>query len=256
MYEHIREAALETLRLDRQSGLPLHVQVERLLRGLAGRPEYRGGKPFPDEVSLAQRLGVSRNTVRAGIARLVFEGVVERRAGSGTRVTSSSVRSGIGAWQSFTREMEGKGLRVETFSREATMEPASREVARGLGVRAGTRVLRLDRLRGWKGEPVVLFRSWLHPRLGLTGKEDFEKPLYELIESVSGAVAEGSREELGAVEADAKLARILRVRPGTSLLRRVRVVSDPGGRPLEYAVVHYRSDRFTLTLDLRKEHGS
>jgi GntR family transcriptional regulator len=244
---------METLRLDRGSPVPLHAQVERLLRDLARRTEYRDGKPLPDEVTLARRLGVSRNTVRAGIARLVFEGLVERRAGAGTRVASRSVRSGIGAWQSFTREMEEKGLRVETFAREAVWEPAGREVARGLRLRAGTRVLRLDRLRGWNGEPVVHFRSWLHPRLGLTGKEDFERPLYELIESASGAVAESAHEELGAVEADAKLARLLRVPAGTSLLRRVRVVGDPGGRPLEYAVVHYRSDRFTLTLDLHKE---
>ncbi len=242
------------LRLDRRSPVPLHAQVERLLRDLVRRPEYKGGKALPDEVSLARRLGVSRNTVRAGIARLVFEGLVERRAGVGTRAASRGVvPSGVGAWHSFTREMEGKGIRVETFARDLAREPADRETARALGLRPGSRVLRLDRLRGWKGEPVVHFRSWLHPRLGLTGDEDFERPLYELVESSSGVVAEDAREELGAVAADARMARLLRVRPGTSLLRRVRVVTDPGGKPIEYAVVHYRSDRFTLTLDIRRD---
>jgi len=241
------------LRLDRQSPVPLHAQVEGLLRALIRQAEYRDGKPLPDEVTLARRLGVSRNTVRAGIARLVFEGLVERRAGVGTRAASRSVRSGLGAWHSFTREMEAKGIRVVTFDRQGAWEPAGRDAARALRIRPGARVLRLDRLRGWNGEPVVHFRSWFHPRLGLTGEEDFEKPLYETIESACGTVAEGAREELGAVAADARLARLLRVRPGASLLKRVRLVTDPGGRPIEYAVVHYRSDRFTLTLDLRRD---
>ena len=53
--------------------MPLHAQVERLLRDLIREPAYREGRLLPDEVTLARRLGVSRNTVRAGIARLAFD---------------------------------------------------------------------------------------------------------------------------------------------------------------------------------------
>jgi GntR family transcriptional regulator len=245
---------MPALELDRRSPVPLHAQVERLLRGLIRAPEYRDGKLLPDEVTLARRLGVSRNTVRAGVARLAYEGLVERRAGVGTRVAAfRSVHTGIGAWHSFTGEMERKGLRVETFARDVRREAAGRDVARALQVRPGARVLRLDRLRGWDGEPAVHFSSWLHPRLGLTGQEDFGRPLYELLEAESGAVADRAHEEMEAVAADDRLAALLKVPKRTPLLMRRRVVSDPGGRPIEYAIVHYRSDRFTLTLDIRRE---
>jgi DNA-binding GntR family transcriptional regulator len=40
---------------------------------------------------------------------------------------------------------------------------------------------------------------------------------------------------------------------GTALLRRDRTVLDTGRRPMEFAVVHYRCERFTLTLNLRQE---
>ena len=73
------------LRLHHDSPVPLHAQVERLLRELVRRPEYQKGQLLPDEVSLAMRLGVSRGTVRAGISKLVFEGVLERKPGIGTR---------------------------------------------------------------------------------------------------------------------------------------------------------------------------
>jgi GntR family transcriptional regulator len=241
------------LRLDRRSPVPLHAQVERLLRELIRKAEYRDGKLLPDEVTLARQLGVSRNTVRAGVARLAFEGLVERKAGVGTRAAGRLVRTGLGAWHSFTREMEAKGIRVETFSRDVRHAPAGADVARALQVRPGTRVLCLDRLRGWDGEPAALFQSWLHPRLELAGTEDFERPLYALIEEASGVAADQAHEELEAVGADARLAGCLRVRRGAPLLRRRRVVADPGGRPIEFAIVHYRSDRFTLTMDIRRE---
>ena len=70
----------QNLRLDPQSRLPLHAQAEELLRELIQRQEYCDGGLLPDEVSLSRRLGISRNTLRAAIGRLVAEGRLERKA--------------------------------------------------------------------------------------------------------------------------------------------------------------------------------
>ena len=112
---------LQGLRLDPRSSLPLHAQAERALRALLARPTQAPGSLLPDEVSLANAMGVSRNTLRAAIARLVQEGRLDRKAGVGTRVVEPRVHSGVGAWQSFTREMESKGIKVETYSLSARM---------------------------------------------------------------------------------------------------------------------------------------
>jgi DNA-binding GntR family transcriptional regulator len=55
------------------------------------------------------------------------------------------------------------------------------------------------------------------------------------------------------VPAEKRLARRLGIRVGTPLLRRERTVLDTGRRPVEFALVHYRCDRFCLALNLRKE---
>src|ERR1035441_5502091 len=73
------------LKLDHQSSIPLRAHVEQLLRELVRLPKYQRGALLPDEVKLATRLGISRGTVRSGISKLVFEGVLERKAGVGTR---------------------------------------------------------------------------------------------------------------------------------------------------------------------------
>lgn len=243
------------MRLNRDSPVPLHTQVERLLRDLIQHGEYSDGGLLPDEMSLARRLGVSRATVRTGIGRLVFEGLLERKAGVGTRVARTPVQSGIGAWHSFTHEMERKGIAVQTFSVSATMVPATEEVAASLHLAVSTPTLRLDRVRGWDEEPVVHFRSWLHPRLSLTADTDFHPPLYEVIERQSSVVADRSHEEMTAVGANDEMAALLVVPPATPLLLRRRIVSDPGGNPIEFAVVHYRSDRFTLTMDIQRSRS-
>jgi len=241
------------LRLDLHSSLPLHAQAEQVLRELIQRPVYRAGGLLPDEVSLSQSLGISRNTLRAAVARLVAEGRLERKAGVGTRVVEPRVNSGVGAWHSFTKEMAAKGVKVDIHSVNVSAVPAPEEAARALQLPVGTEVLRLDRVRGWDGRPEVHFRSYLHPRLGLTKQSDFQQPLYELIQQQGSIVADQSQEELKAVNADRRLARLLGIPVGTALLRRDRTVLDTGRRPMEYAVVHYRCERFTLTLNLRKE---
>ena len=241
------------LRLDPASQLPLHAQAEQLLRKLIQRREYSAGGLLPDEVSLSRSLGISRNTLRTAVARLVAEGRLERKAGVGTRVMEPRVKSGMGAWHSFTREMAAKGITVETFSTKVSVLPASAEVARALQVAVNSKILCVGRVRGWDGQPEVYFLSYLHPRTSLTSQSDFSQPLYELIEAESGLVADQSFEEFTAVTADQPLARLLATRAGTALLRRERRVLDSGRRPMEFSVVHYRCDRFRLTLNLRQE---
>jgi GntR family transcriptional regulator len=246
-------AVAPSLRLNHRSAVPLHAQAQQLLRDLLKRRAYRDGALLPDELSFATRLGISRGTLRAAIAKLVHEGLLERRAGVGTRVCPPAAESGLGAWRSFSLEMARKGIRVVNYRQEFARAVADAAAVRALQLKAAASLWRLDRLRGWDGRPVLHSRSWFHPRLGLTGREEFSRPLYEVIERETGVVAERAREEFVAVAADAALARLLAVKSGEPLLRRSHTVFDAAGRPVEFAQVHYVSPRFAVTLDMRRE---
>lgn len=236
----------------RQGGLPLHLKAEDSLRCLMADPEYASGALLPDEMTLAKRLGVSRGTVRAAILRLVSEGSLERRAGVGTRVVQRSSESAISAWRSFSREMGHQGIDVKMFRLSLREVPAPETVARALRVPPGTGVQRLDRVRGWDNAPVLRSRSWFHPRVRLPHDEKFTLPLYDVVKNVSGLDADRATEAFSAEGASAALAKDLKVEPNTCLLLRKHTVFDTQGRPLEFAEVHYVSERFTLTLDLKR----
>ena len=72
-------------KVDHSSPVPLHIQVEGLLRDLIERPAYQNGKLLPKEVDLAKRLGISRNTIRQATNKLEHENLLSRKKGVGTR---------------------------------------------------------------------------------------------------------------------------------------------------------------------------
>jgi GntR family transcriptional regulator len=148
--------------------------------------------------------------------------------------------------------MARRNIKVECYFIEARRVPAPAEVVVALQIGEGMEVLRLDRVRGWEGRPVLHSRSWFHPRLQLAESADYSRPLYQLIEETTGAIPESAREEFSAVAAPGFLARRLKVRAGEPLLMRRHTVYDRGRRPIEFAEVHYMSSRFTLTLDLKR----
>lgn len=238
--------------LDASSPIPLKVQAEMFLRKFIQQEEFQNGKLLPDENSLARQLGVSRGTIRDSIGRLVYEELLERRAGVGTRVVNKMSESGIGAWRSLTLEMKKKGVEIKNFKCEFATVPASLEAARALDIKEKTPVFRLDRLRGWNDQRILHSRSWFHPKLKLKDNVVFDRPLYDVLEQECGWVAGRAKEVLLAVAADEHLAAILEVALGDPLLLRKHTVFDRTGHAMEFAEVHYVSDRFSLTLDLHR----
>jgi GntR family transcriptional regulator len=247
MAAHTAESSFLRRKLDRSNGIPLHLQIERMLRKLISSPPYSSGALLPDELTLAEKLGVSRGTVRNSILHLVNQGLLVRRKGVGTRV----VQSGLVAWASLTGEMRRKGIEIQSFLLEVSEKRASSKVAAALKIAEGTIVKCLEQVRGWDNRPVLQSVSWFHPRLKLTGSEDYRQPLYELLKQKTGITPVHALEEFRAISANAVLARRLRINKGGPLLLRIRTTVDPNELPIDYAEIHYQTGVISLTLDSR-----
>jgi GntR family transcriptional regulator len=241
------------IKVDHSSYKPLHVQVEELLRKMIQLDEYINGKLLPNETELASRLGISRNTVRAGIDKLVTEGLVERKRGVGTRVLPKKICSArLGSWISYTKEIEKQGLKAQTFYCKAEKVEAPKIVRDAFNLPEKTMVLILERVKGYNNVKVIHTLSYFHPRIGLTGNEDFTRPLYDILETDYHVIAENSFEKIKAVAADKWLAKHLDVKTGFPLLCRERIVTDPGGRFIEFNIHHHRSDKYVYTVDIQR----
>ena len=235
--------------LDHKSPVPLHAQAEAMLRQMIDDPEFQNGSFLPNEVDLAKKLGISRNTIRQALNKLVFEGLLVRKKGVGTRVADRSVNSKVSNWKSFTQEMETQDLIPETFMINVSWTRPISDVSHVFGIPAEKEILKLVRLRGVKGNPFVYFVSWFHPRVGLTGEEDFSRRLYDILEQDYSTIAKLSKEEIRACAADDFISGKLKVPLGFPVLVRKRVVFDPGGRPIEFNIGYYKSDSFVYSIE-------
>ncbi len=241
------------LSIDHKSAIPLHIQVEKLLRELIASEEYKNGKFLPNEVSLAKQLGISRNTVRQATNKLVYEELLIRKKGVGTKAAGQSVDSRFNNWLSFSQEMSSKGIQIKNYEIDTEWVEANEAVAQFFRIPPGRKILKMARLRGKPEYPFVYFVSYFHPMVGLTGNEDFSRPLYEILEKEYSVIAKLSKEEISARSADKLLATKLNIKPGDAILKRKRFVYDPGGRPIEYNIGYYRADSFVYTIESERD---
>lgn len=240
------------LKIDHSSPVPMHVQVEQLLRRLIELPEYREGAFLPREIDLASQLGISRNTIRQATNKLQYEGLIIRKKGLGTKVAKKAVTTRLDSWYSFTHEMTEKGIAFKNYHMDACREEINLKLSRFFDLPEKTPLVKLCRLRGDAEGPFVYFESYFHSRIGITPDEDFSVPLYELLEKKYNTPVKTSREEIRARRASAQIARLLRIQAGDPMLVRERFVYDPGGRPVEYNIGFYIAEKFTYTIEIKR----
>lgn len=239
--------------INHKSPVPLHIQAEELVRNIIKDPQYADGKFLPNEVDLAKQLAISRTTLRQALNKLVYEGLLIRKKGVGTKVAGASVSSRSNNWLSFSQEMQARGIPIRNFELHISWVIPEDQVANFFEISNTKKVLKLERLRGKPEGPFVYFVSYFHPRVGLTGDEDFKRPLYEVLEKDHSIIANLSKEEISAKAADKIIAGKLEVEPGDPILFRKRFVYDQGDRPIEFNLGYYRADSFVYTIESRRE---
>jgi GntR family transcriptional regulator len=241
-------------KLDQDSAVPFHAQIEQYLRKLITTKEYQNGDNFlPKEVTMSKKLGVSRNTIRQAINKLAYEGLVERKKGVGTKVATKKISTRLDNWISFTKEMRNQGIEVVNYLVKVALVQAEDNVYEALGVSNTKKLWKLEKIRGSKKAKYLYSVSYFHPRIGIKGDENFITPLYELLEKEHDIIVSTSKEKLRAVKADNKIAALLDVTKDLALLKRERLVSDVGNKPVEYNTVYYHTDYFTYDIDIKRE---
>lgn len=240
------------LEINHKSAVPLHQQAEDILRNIIEKEEYKNGKLLPNEVELSEQLGISRNTLRQAINKLVFEGLLSRKKGYGTKVVRKGVVGGIKNWLSFSQEMKMLGIEVRNFELYLGYKKAVDEIANFFEIEANDKCLVLERVRGKQECPFVYFISYFNPTIPLSSETNINMPLYELLEKEFNIVVKTSKEEISAALAGDFIAEKLDIKPHDPILIRKRFVYDVNDVPIEYNVGYYRADSFTYTIEAQR----
>jgi GntR family transcriptional regulator len=249
-----KEAAAAVSHVDQASGVPLYLQVERILAHRIESGEWHPGEQIPNETKLCAQYGLSRVTMRQAVARLVSRGLLAREQGRGTFVRDPSLIAGSRRVTSFTAELEELGIKAggHVLSHEVTTAARAAAVER-LRLPDDANVLSLRRVRTGNGAPIGL-QTCVLPLDRFPGLEnlDFEgRSLYATLEEIYGVVAVEAFETFTVGGAEAVDAETLQVPCGSYVFNVERLSFDSTG-PFEYVRSVMRGDRYQIRLVLRR----
>jgi GntR family transcriptional regulator len=232
---------------------PLYQQIKALITQGLETGEWKPGEIIPSEVELAARYKVSQGTVRKAIDELAAGNLLVRRQGKGTFVATHNEDR---AQFRFLRLLPEDGDIHPHVSRvlECRRLRAPAEIARQLELKPADPVICIKRLLQFDGETTVFDEIWLPGAVfrGLTAERlaDYKGPLYAMFETEFGTRMIRASEKIRAVGADAAVAGLLGVAPGSALLSVERVSYTYGDRPVEVRRGWYVTNGYYYQNDL------
>lgn len=239
--------------IDRQSYIPLYVQVKDALKDLIESGDAHPGEQLPGEPELCRIFNVSRTVVRQAMRDLELQGLIQREKGRGTFVAEPKLRESLfQELTGFYEDMAAKGM--TPVSRVLTQEiiPATGKVSAWLALSPGTPVVHINRLRFVEDEPLVLVATYL-PAARCPGLEHIDfahRSLYEYLQTAYGLVIDRGHRVLEAVPAGEYEAGLLGVKKGAPLILLDSVSYLADGSPIEYYHALHRGDRSRFEVEL------
>ncbi|MEE8600300.1 GntR family transcriptional regulator [Euzebya tangerina] len=234
--------------LDRESPVPLYVQIERRLHGMIAAGQLGTGARVPSEIDLSESFGVSRMTARKALDQLVATGMLFRKQGKGTFVSTRRIGHGLSTKLSFSAAMDALGFSHETTVLRAGIVDAPTHVAAVLDLPGSATVVEVKRVRHVEGEAVALHDTYVVSSYAAILDHDLTGSLTQAMTEVGAAVVT-AKDTVSATLAGHAVARHLGVAEGAPILQIVGVGYADSAKPLRYTEAQYRGDRFTFDLD-------
>ena len=237
------------IQVDRNSPIPLYFQVAQRLEQMIESGELATGTRLENEIDLADRLGLSRPTMRRAIEYLVGKGLLVRKRGVGTQVLHPKVQRQVeltSLYEDLAQTRRDPSTRVLSFSREPAPTPWRSSSA---CPRAPSSYV-FERLRYADGEPLALMRNHVPANLLRLSAEDLEtQGLYNLLRA-SGINLRIAKQSIGGRAATTAEAKALSEAKGAPLLTMERAAYDDQGRAVEHGDHIYRASRYSFDLTL------
>lgn len=240
--------------------VPAYKTLANELRTAINAGKYPPGYRLPSEFELAERHGVSRQTVRRAFGELVAQSLVDRVRGRGTfAIPPTNPGSYL---HSFGSIDELLALSVDTqleliapFEARMDIDAASRLRLNSDEVIVGT----LRRLH----QDVVFCTTTVYLPPGLGRNLQREPALSEpgarspttvigLIERYGNHPVIGAHQSVTAVAATPEIAALVECTSGTPVLRIDRLYYDRSGTFVELAISHFNPARYSYRVELRR----
>jgi GntR family transcriptional regulator len=234
--------------IDKNSSVPLYLQIQNFLVGQIRKGEYTAGSQVPSELEISAQMGVSRMTARKALDTLVSKGILYRRKGKGTYVADSTVSYDLTTMHSFSRTLKARGYNVATKVLRVDVVTGQPEDLEKLHLDMGSRLIVVHRLRYIEGKPAAIHVAYLEHRVyaPILNVDLGAESLLDSMHAISGVQLAYSEDSVQADIAKPEEARLLELEPGSPVLRVEGVAYSEYGEPTRLSRAVYRGDLFKL----------
>ncbi|MCA0296465.1 MAG: GntR family transcriptional regulator [Actinobacteria bacterium] len=231
--------------IERDSPVPMYHQLAQQLARAIEDGVLRPGDPFEKELSLADRLDLSRPTVRRAIAELVAKGLLVRRRGVGTTVAHAAVHR-RNELTSLYDDLAADGRRPSTRVLRLGYAEFDKRAAAALELDPRTPLVYLERLRMIDGAPIAILKNWLPPAMSDISATELEAcGLYDLLRR-RGVAPSVAHQTVGGRQAEPGERALLGLGRLDPVLTMTRWAYGASGTPVEFGDHCYRADRYSF----------
>lgn len=240
-----------------QTPTPLWISIAATLRAAIAEGQYPEGSRLPTEADLAARFGVNRHTIRHALSKLIEDGLVHSRRGSGSFVLARPLDYPLSERVRFHKNLRDAGRLPGREILAIEVRTASEAEAYRLRLAPGDGICVAHTLSFADGSPVALAESQFpearHP--GFSDALRRESSVTRALAAVGVSDYVRTQTRLSATIANATQATHLRLPEGAPLLL-TESRSEADGLPVEFGRTWFASDRITLTLDHLRDQVS
>jgi GntR family transcriptional regulator len=233
---------------DPNAASPLYMQLAQALAQAIRDGVYHADEALPSERVLAEDLSLSRVTARKAIDRLVEQGLIIRKRGSGNYI-APKLEQPLTRLTSFSEELHQRGFVPSSRWLLRGFTPAAPDEQLSLELKSGERVARLERLR-LADQVVMAYEVSVLPQSVLPDPQKVEASLYTHLGDRAPVRA---LQHIRALNADAKIASLLEVPLGAAVLFITRVGYLASGQAVELTHSYCRSDYYDFVAEMRRD---
>ena len=236
--------------LERNSPVPLYYQLAQSIENAINTGVLAPGDRLENELSLTNRLGLSRPTARQAIQELVNKGLLVRKRGVGTQVVRSQF-SRDERLTSLNADLVKAGKVPSTQLLEFTVGPLEADVASALDASDITEqeFIRVRRLRLADDVPLAILTNYLPACFDLSREVLEKRSLYATLQSL-GVNLKIAHQRISARLMSDDEAALLDEETPCACLTVDRITYDDTGRFVEFGRHIYRAAHYSIQSNL------
>lgn len=209
---------------------------------------------IPSERDMCEMWGFNRTTLRSAIRRLIIEGKLYNKKGSGTFVAYPKIERNLQDLKSLTELINERGNKLSSKVISLRVLESNKQISKKLHISLGSKVYELVRLRSIDDEPTFIEISYLdYNRFQNVNRYDLvNESLYNIMKSEYKVKILGGEEKIGITYVNSFEAELLNIEEETAVFFLNGVTWDENKTPLEYFKSLVRADKVKFSSILKR----